>query len=134
MKRGLKFALFVALGTGVLGTGAVAQNRQTNDAGRTQLPYATFNGNQAGLLQQTDWDDHRRCDGDGDRDDRRCYQYQQQYPSYGYHGGGYYSNGYYVTPAPYYPPNSGWYDRNGHWHAYGRDRDRDHDRDRHDRD
>ena len=132
MKGKLKFALLVALGTGLLGTGAVAQERQVNAAEQRQVRPATFNPNQAGQLQQVDWDHHRRCDGDGDRDDRGCYYYQygNQYPVY--YGNGYYGNGYYVTPAPNYPPPAGWYDRDGRWHAYDRDRDRD--RRRHDDD
>jgi len=130
MKSQLKFALFVALGTGMLGAGAVAQERQIN-TGQAQVRYATFDPNQAGQLQQADWDHHRRCDGDGDRDDRGCYyQYGDRYPVY--YGNGYYGNGYYVAPAPRYVPPAGWYDRHGRWHAYQRDRDRD--RRRHDDD
>jgi hypothetical protein len=127
MKSQLKFALFVALGTGVFGAGAAAQEVSRDFGGQAQPRYETFDSNQDGHLVQVD---HRRCDGDGDRDDRRCYQYQ--YPSY--YGNGYYSNGYYVTPAPapYYQSNAGWYDRDGRWHAY--DRDRGKDRRRHDDD
>lgn len=128
MKAQLKFALFVALGTGMLGAGAVAQQRD-DGIGQGQARLATFN--QAAQLQQVDWNHHRRCDGDGDRDDRGCYYvYQNQYPAY--YGNGYDANGYYVAPAPYYPPNAGWYDHDGRWHAYNRDRDRD--RRRHDDD
>ena len=88
MKSQLQFALFVALGTGMLGAGAVAQERQTNTE---QMRYGTFDPNQAGQLQQVDWDHHRRCDGDGDRDDRGCYyQYGDRYPAY--YGNGYYGN------------------------------------------
>lgn len=131
MKGRLKFALLVAaLGTGVLGAGAVAQERQIN-VEQTQMRYATLDPNQPGQLQQVDWGHHRRCDGDGDRDDRRCYyQYGDQYPVY--YGNGYYGNGYYVAPVPQYAPPAGWYDRDGRWHAYHRDRDRD--RRRHDDD
>ncbi len=122
MKSQLKFALLVALGTGVLGAGAAAQEQPRNIGAQSQAQYAAFGPNQAGRLLQVD---RRRCDGDGDRDDRACYQYQ--YPAY-------YSNGYYVTPAPapYYRSPAGWYDRDGRWHAYDRDRDRD--RRRHDDD
>ncbi len=122
MKSQLKFALLLALGTGVLSAGAAAQQRQSNVAGSGRLEYATFNPNQAAQLQQVDWDDHRRCDGDRDRDDRGCYPRHDRR----YYGNGYWSNGYYVTPAPYYRSNAGWYDREGRWHAYDRDRDRDH--------
>ncbi len=128
MKGQLKFALCVALGTGVLGAGAVAQERAIT-AEQPQLRYADLAASQAGQLQQVDWHHHRRCDGDGDRDDRGCYydqyQYSNQYPSY--YGNGYYGNGYYAAPAPapYYAPPAGWYDRDGRWHRYDRDRDRD---------
>lgn len=128
MKGQLKFALLVALGTGVLGAGATAQERQINLADNARVEYATFNPNQAAWLQLAGWDDHRRCDGDHDRDDRGCYYaYPAPYPGYAYYG-----NGYYAAPAPYYPPAAGWYDRGGRWHAYDRDRDRD--RRRHDDD
>lgn len=128
MKSQLKLALLLALGTGILGASAAAQDRQINSADTGRVQYATFDGNQADLLHQADWDDHRRCAGDRDRDDRGCYYaYRTPYPGYAYYG-----NRYYVAPAPYYPPPTGWYDRDGHWHAYDRDRDRD--RRRHDDD
>lgn len=133
MKGQLKFALLLALGTGVLGAGAAAQERQINGGDNGRVQYATFNSSQAGELQQVGWNDHRRCDGDHDRYDRGCYnQYRNQYPVY--YGNGYYGNDYYVAPAPapYHPPSQGWYDRDGRWHAYDRDRDRD--RRRHDDD
>ena len=78
MKSQLKFALFVALGTGVLGAGAAAQEQSRNIGGQAQVQYAAFDPNQAGRLVQVDH--RRRCDGDGDRDDRGCY-YQYQYPA-----------------------------------------------------
>jgi hypothetical protein len=131
MKSQLKFALCVALGTGMLGAGAVAQQQRINANEQTQLRYATLDPSQTGQLQQVDWDHHRRCDGDGDRDDRGCYkQYGDRYPVY--YGNGYYGNGYYAAPAPHYAPPVGWYDRDGRWHAYQKDRDRD--RHRHDDD
>ncbi len=103
------------------------------NSGEGQIRYATLHPSQAGELQQVGWDTHRRCDGD-DRDDRGCYWdrdgYRYRYPAY--YGNGYYGNGYYAAPAPYYPPNQGWYDRDGRWHAYDRERDRD--RRRHDGD
>ncbi|HEY1731730.1 MAG TPA: hypothetical protein VGG15_08265 [Terriglobales bacterium] len=131
MKSQLKFALFVALGTGVLGAGAAAQAQSGNVGSQPQVRYATFDADQAGRLVQVDH--RRRCDGDGDRDDRGCY-YQYQYQNPAYYGNGYYSNRYYVTPAPApsYRPSAGWYDRDGRWHAYDRDRGRD--RRRHDDD
>ena len=120
MKGQVKFALFVALSAGVLGTGAgaAAQERQFNGPDNARVEYAISNPNQAAQLTLADWDDHRRCDGDHDRDDRGCYVYRAPYPGYAYYG-----HGYYVAPAPYYPP-AGWYDRDGRWHAYDRDRDR----------
>jgi hypothetical protein len=129
MKSQLKFALLLALGMGVLGAGAAAQERQSNIARDGQRQYATLDSTQTASLQQVDWD-HRRCDGDHDRDDRGCYQVYRA-PAYGY---GYYGNGYSAAPvpAPYYRPSAGWYDRDGRWHAYDRDRDRD--RRRHDDD
>ncbi len=126
MKKRLNFVLLLALGAGVVTTGAAAQSRQPASEASARLEYATFDPAQAALLRQVDWDDQRRCDGDHDRDDRGCYQRgrnQYRYPAY-------YGNGYYA--APYCPPNTGWYDRQGHWHAYDRDRDRD--RRRHDDD
>ena len=132
MKSQLKFALLLALGTGVLGAGAAAQERQANAGDNGGVQYATFNPSQAVGLQQVGWDDHRRCDGDHDRDDRGCYQYRNGYRYPAYYGNGYSGYGYYAAPAPYYPPNRGWYDGNGRWHAYDRDRDRD--RRRHDGD
>lgn len=132
MKAQLKLALMLGLGAGILGAGAAAQGQEVNAVQQRQVRPAVYNPARAATLQQVD--DHRRCDGDGDRDDRGCY-YVVPAP-YGptYYSNGYYGNGYYVTPAPapYYAPNAGWYDRDGHWHAYDRDRDRD--RYRHDDD
>lgn len=97
------------------------QEGQVKVAAGAQARFATFNPNQAVSLQQVDR--RRRCDGDGDRDDRGCY-YVYTTPSRGY---AYYGNGYYAgpVPSPYYHPDRGWYDNHGRWHAYDRDRDRD---------
>jgi hypothetical protein len=131
MKSQLKFAWLLALGMGVLSAGAAAQERQVHLGDNVRVQYATLNPAQAVGLQTVGWNDHRRCDGDHDRDDRGCYyQYRNGYRYPAYYGNGYY--GYYATPAPYYSPGRGWYDRNGRWHAY--DRDRDQDRRRHDDD
>ncbi len=124
MKRGLKFVLLAALGAGTLSTGAVAQQRQLGNSEGAVVEHATFDPGQGGALRLADWDDHRRCDGDHDRDDRGCY-YRDGYGRYVYRGPAYYGNGYYAAPAPYYAQPNGWYDRDGRWHAYDRDRDRD---------
>lgn len=129
MKGRLKFVMIVALGAGTLGASAVAQERQIGSGVR--LESAAVDSNQSVQIRQVDWDDHRRCDGDHDRDDRGCYHRDRDGYRGNYRGAyGYYGNGYYA--APYYAPPAGWYDRNGHWHAYDRDRDRD--RRRHDDD
>lgn len=129
MKAQVKFALLVGLGTGVLTAGAAAQQRQADIPLRAQAQIAIFDSSQSGVLRQADWDDHRRCDGDRDRDDRGCYYRDRDGRYIYYRGDTYYGNGYYVAPTPYYAPNAGWYDRDGRWHAY--DRDRDHHRNRH---
>jgi hypothetical protein len=129
MKSKRNFVLLLALGTGLLGTAATAQTSQISAGTSARIEYATFDPSQSGLLRQADWDDHRRCDGDHDRDDRGCY-YRDRYGNRVYYGNNYYGNGYYATPR--YAPPAGWYDRDGHWHAYDRDRDRD--RRRHDDD
>ena len=121
MKSKRNFVLLLALGVGLLGTAASAQNVQLSQSAGARVVYATFDPSQSGLLRQADWDDHRRCDGDHDRDDRGC-SYRDRDGRHRYRS--YYYNGY---AAPYYnyAPNAGWYDRKGHWHAYDRDRDRD---------
>jgi hypothetical protein len=130
MKEHVNFMLVLALSAGTLGTVVAAQDIQ-GGAGRTaQVEYATFDPSQAGLLRQVDGHDHRRCDGDHDRDDRGCHHRDRDAYRNQYRGNAYYGNGYYV--APYAAPRAGWYDRDGRWHAY--DRDRDQDRRRHDDD
>jgi hypothetical protein len=121
------FAAVLALGVGLLGTTAQAQTVQRGQQTGARLEYGTYDLNQSGqsgLLQQADWDDHRRCDGDHDLDDRGCRDYYRNRVRY--NGYSYYSNGYY-----YYGPNAGWYDKHGRWHWYKSDRDRKryHDRD-----
>jgi hypothetical protein len=132
MKKQLNYVLLLVLSAGTLATTSAAQTRtEANDRQNTRITQATFNPSQTGLLQLADWNDHRRCDGDGDRDDRNCrYRDGDRYRCQYYGGNPYYGNGYYATP--YRGRTDGWYDRNGYWHAYDRDRDRD--RRRHDND
>lgn len=124
MKKQLNYVLLLALSAGTLATTSAAQtSTAVNDWQNARITQATFDPSQAGLLRLTDWDDHRCCDGDHDRDDRNCrnrdrVKYRSQY----YGGNPYYGNGYYATP--YRGRTDGWYDRNGYWHAYDRDRDR----------
>jgi hypothetical protein len=130
MKKQLNYVLLLALSAGTLATTSAAQMpTPVNDRQNARLAQATFDPSQTSLLRLADWDGHRRCDGDRDRDDRNCRyrdgdRYRGQY-YYGnpYYGNGYYGNGYYA--APYRGRVDGWYDRNGYWHAYKRDRDRD---------
>ncbi len=131
MKSKRNFVLLLTLSAGLLGTAAAAQSAQTGQSAGARVEYATFDPSQSGLLRQADWNNHRRCDGDHDRDDRGCYYRDRDDDRY--RGYSYYGNGYaYVAPYYNYAPNAGWYDRNGRWHAYDRDRDRD--RRRHDDD
>jgi hypothetical protein len=126
MKKQLNFVLMLALSAGTLSVVAVAQDSHARVDGSARVEYATFNPAQSGLLRQVDSDDHRRCDGDRDRNDRNCYDrdhdaYRDQYQGYAYYGNGYYAApNYYAAPA-----RNGWYDHDGRWHAYDRDRDRD---------
>jgi hypothetical protein len=129
METKWNIALAFTLGVGLLGTVASAQNTPLGTTADARVQYAILNGEQAGTLQQADWDDHHRCDGDHDRDDRGCYY--RDYDRDRYYGYSYYGNGY-VAPYYYNAPPAGWYDRHGHWHAYDKDRDRD--RRRHDDD
>ena len=124
MKIGSSLVAVLALGVGLLGTTAQAQTLQRSQQTGARLEYGTYDLNQGGLLQQADWDDHRRCDGDHDRDDRGCRDYYRDRARY--YGYSHYNNGYY-----YYGPNTGWYDKHGRWHWYKdvRERRRHHDRD-----
>ena len=125
MKRLLNYVLLLALSAGTLATTSAAQTPNAVNDRRNVIAPATFDPSQNGQLRLADWDDHRR-DGDRDRDDRRYYgdrdgdRYRSQYYAANPY---YYGNGYYATP--YRGQVSGWYDRNGYWHAYDRDRDND---------
>ena len=124
MKNAWSFALVLALGVGLQGAIANAQNTQPFGSTSARGEYVTTDRGQNPLLRLADWDDHRRCDGDHDRDDRGChYRDRDRYYTYG---------NAYAAPYYYHAPNAGWYDRYGYWHAYDRDRDRD--RRRHDDD
>ena len=132
MKKQLNYVLLLALSAGTFATTSAAQTpTAVNARENARIAQTTFDPSRTNLLQLADWDDHRRCDGDRDRDHRSCRDrdddwYRNQY----YGGNAYYGNGYYATP--YRGRTDGWYDRNGYWHAYDRDRDRD--RHRHDDD
>lgn len=114
MKKQLNFVLLLALGAGALAMSAKAQNSiQTNNRDNARVEYATLDpGQQSGLLRLADWDDHRRCDGDHDRDDRGCWNGNRYYPQYQYQGKAYYG-------GRYYGQNNGWYDRKGNFYPNG---------------
>lgn len=124
MKMKLNFLLMLTLGVAAFNAAASAQGpvRESGYANPTVTDLVYSPGRSTWQLRLADWDDHRRCDGDHDRDDRNCYwrdrdgnRYRQQYYN---RGNGYYGgNGYYASP---YGQN-GWYDKHGNWHvgAYG---------------
>ena len=140
MKRKLSFVLLMALGGAMLNITAAAQNTtQFNNRENARVGYGIYDPNQgATLLQQVDWDDHHRCDGDHDRDDRHCYwqgrgddRYRQQYFARGggYYGGApvYSQGGWYDQYGRRHADPGGWYDGKGKWHKdkhHGRDDDR----------
>ena len=138
MKSITKFALWAVLAVPTLTLSAASQNPIPNESSaQPQLYYAVYvPAENAAELTQIDWDDHRGCDGDHDRDDHGCYWRDRDGDRYHYRGNGYVGNGYYYGPgySTYYGP-SGWYDKHGRWHtAYGWydkhgkwHRDRDHD-------
>lgn len=128
MKRKLNFVLLMAVGTAMLSLSAAAQNMAPGrNGGSAAFQYAIYQpGQNAARLQQVDWDDHHRCDGDHDRDDRHCYwrdrdgdRYRAQYyyRGNGYYGNapGYYQQGWYDRDGRRHA--EGWYDRNGRWHS-----------------
>lgn len=115
MNNTVNFALLMALGIATLNVTAAAQ---TPTPGSPRALYAVYEPSQStAQFQQVDWDDHHRCDGDHDRDDRPCYsrdrdgdRYRDQY---------YYRGNGYVGNAPYYDQGGGWYDNHGHWQGDG---------------
>ena len=138
MKTITKIALFTMVAITMLTLTAAAQNqipRDTNAQPQT-LNAVYIPATNAARLTQVDWDDHRRCDGDHDRDDRNCYWRDRDgryYRGNGYVGNGYYgpgysnyysygSNGWYGNKGRWHAAN-GYYDKHGKWHK-GKDRDR----------
>lgn len=133
MKKQVQFVLFLTLGLGAIDASAVAQNSaRVNGGDNPRLTYGNFDPSQAnGLLRLADWDDHHRCDGDHDRDDRNCYYRDRDR----YYGRGYvdgyavpnyrWSSGWYDRKGNFYPAGGrGYYDKHGKWHPFhGRDRD-----------
>ena len=119
MNRKVSLVLCMAVAATMLSVTAVAQSSAPGDSVPSpRLSYAVYEPSQsAAKLQLVDWDDHRRCDGDHDRDDRHCYWRDRDGDRYYYHGNGYVSNGHVAYGPMYYP--GGWYDKHGRWHADG---------------
>jgi hypothetical protein len=121
MNRKVSFVLWIAAAAALLSVTPFAQNAGRGDAqANPRLSYAVYEPSQsAATLQLADWDDHRRCDGDHDRDDRNCYWRDRDGDRNYYRGNGYVGNGYY---GPSYRTNyasGGWYGNHGRWHADG---------------
>jgi hypothetical protein len=118
MKGKLYLALLLTLGAAMLNAPAAAQNTtQLNNRETARIEYGTYDPSQsAALLRQVDWDDHHRCDGDHDRDDRHCYWRDRDGDQYRYQN--YYRGDGYYRGAPVYG-QGGWYDNHGRWHADG---------------
>jgi hypothetical protein len=137
MKRITKLALLAIVAVTTLTLTAAAQNQIPRESSaQPQMLHAVYvPAENAARLTQVDWDDHRRCDGDRDRDDRNCYSRDRDNRYYG--GNAYVGNGYYRPGYNNYYGSNGWYDNKGHWHATngyydkhgkwhnGKDRDRD---------
>jgi hypothetical protein len=118
MNKKVSFVFWIASAAALLSMTAVAQNAISGDSRqRPQLSYAVYEPSQSkATLQLVDWDDHHRCDGDRDRDDRHCYWRHRDGDRYYYRDNAYVGNGYY---GPSYRANhgpSGWYDKHGRWH------------------
>src|SRR5580704_9380918 len=138
MTMRMNFVLLLALSAGMLTTSAAAQQNERFDSrDNARVEYAISNPGQSGRIQLVDSDDHRRCDGDHDRDDRGCWDRNRDgnwyYRGNGYRANGYYSNGYYSQNNGWYDhkgnfyPNgaNGYYDKHGKWHYSHGQRDRD---------
>ncbi len=128
MNKKLSFALLMALGAATVSATAAAQNTvPLNNRESARIEYGVYQPTQgATLLQQVDWDDRHRCDGDHDRDDRHCYgrrdddRYRNQYyaPGNGYYGNApVNSQGWYDQRGNGHSDPGGWYDRKGKWHS-----------------
>ena len=122
MNRKVSFVLWIAAAAALLSVTAIAQSSAiANSRQSPQFSYAVYEPSQrATTLQLVDWDDHHRCTGDHDRDDRNCYWRDRDGDRYYYRGNGYVGYGYYSGPHynTYYGP-SGWYDNHGCWHSDG---------------
>ena len=102
--------LSLAVATGIWVATAAAQSPSDRSSGGDgQFRNAVLSASPGGFLRQADWDDHRRCDGDHDRDDRGCWDARDRYRA----GNGYYGKGFYPGAA------NGWYDRKGNFYPYG---------------
>jgi hypothetical protein len=123
MNRKVSSVLWIAATAALLSVTAFARGgAQDGSQQSPRLSYAVYQPaqNQA-ALQLADWDDHHRCDGDHDRDDRNCYWRDRDGDRYYYRGNGYVGNGYYYSQPrynTYYGP-IGWYDNHGRWHSDG---------------
>ena len=119
MNTKVSLVLCIAVAAAMLSVTAFAESNAPSDTGRSpQLRYAVYEPSQSkATFQLVDWDDHHRCDGDHDRDDRHCYRRDRDGNRYYYRGNGYVSHGYVAYGPTYYA--GGWYDKHGRWHADG---------------
>jgi hypothetical protein len=119
MNRKVSLVLCIAIAATMLSVTAVAESSAPGDrVPSPRLSYAVYEPSQSvAKLRRVDWDDHRRCDGDHDRDDRHCYRRDRDDDRYYYRGKGYVSHGYVAYGPMYYP--GGWYDKHGRWHRDG---------------
>ena len=119
MDRKVSLVLCIAVTVAMLNVTAFAQSSPPAESVPSpRLSYAVYQASRsAAKLQLVDRDDHRRCDGDHDRDDRHCYWRDRDGDRYYYRGNGYLSNGHGAYGPMYYP--GGWYDKHGRWHADG---------------
>src|SRR5215472_13514817 len=104
MKTKVSLVLCIAVAAAMLRVTAFAESNAPSDTGRSpQLRYAVYEPSQGtAMFQLVDWDDHHRCDGDHDRDDRHCYWRDRDGDRYYHRGSGYVSNGYIASGPTYY--------------------------------